>query len=134
MVLRRLGLFAALSSTTLAAGLTGGETYAYTRRTSAQSNVARSTSSGLVQDGVSFTIGSGDDGKVFHSPTDATTFKSHTLTGNWGLEAVAGKTLPVTVFTVEGNVTCDTLGDMVVDYLSRDDVFDEVSFLILSSL
>lgn len=132
MVLHRLALLAALSSTTLAAGLTGGETYASTRRTSAQSNVVRSTSAGLVQDGVSFTIGSGDDGKVFYSPT-ASSFKSHTLTGNWGLEAVAGKVFPVTVFTVGGNVTCDTLGDMVADYLSKDDVFDEVSLFSISS-
>lgn len=127
MVVHGLSSFLAYSSfvaTALATGLTGGEKYASTRRINTPR--ARSMSSGLVQDGLSFALGSGEDGKMFFSPIGAE-FTSYALAGNWGLSDYAGQTLPVTVFTVEGNVTCDALGHLVSGYLSKDDVFDEVT-------
>jgi hypothetical protein len=41
----------------------------------------------------------------------------------------AGKLLPVTVFEVDGEVTCDVLGSKVAEYASSDDVWDPVSTL-----
>jgi hypothetical protein len=129
MVLALLAFAALLVGSAHAVGLTGGEDFAYTRQTSASSLAGRAeavASGQLVQDGLSFSLGSGADGKRFVSPVGSQ-FTAHTLPALWGLEGHVGQTLPVTVMTVaDGNVTCDSVAGLVADYLSKDDVFDEV--------
>jgi hypothetical protein len=52
------------------------------------------------------------------------------LTEDWGLGDFKGQMMPVTVFTVEGEVTCDVLGKKVAGYAAADDVWDEVGVLL----
>ena len=132
MALTLLALTSSLAGSAYAAGLTGGEDFAFTRQTSSSSLAARAntpTFGQLVQDSLSFSLGHGEDGKRFISPVGSQ-FTAHTLPASWGLEGHVGQTLPVTVMTVDGNVTCDSVGGLVADFLARDDVFDEVRFLI----
>lgn len=106
--------------------LAGNENYARDARRSLERRSASKRSSGLAFDveSVSFEIGD----KQYLSPTGSL-FKSYSIPQDWGLEEYKGKTLPVTVFKVDGEVTCDVLGKAVEKYTSADDVWDEVSIL-----
>lgn len=75
---------------------------------------------------ITFSIGADDNVRQFLSPIGLT-HKNHTLKANWGLEGFVGETLAVSVITVNGEVTCDTLGSKISSYRSVDDVWDEVS-------
>lgn len=123
------GLFTTLS-TTLALTPAGNENYASQARAlrSSSQGALRSRSGPLKYEAtsVSFSVGEGDDVKDYLSPIGSM-YKSHTLASNWGLEGLKGSMMPVTVFNVEGEVTCSTLGGKVASFSSSDDVWDEVS-------
>lgn len=108
-------------------GLAGNENYARNaRRSLAQRSVTkRSSSLTFEPESVSFEIGD----KQYISPTGPI-YKSYSAAGDWGLDEYKGKTLPVTVFKVAGEVTCDVLGKAVERYRSSDDVWDEVNQVI----
>lgn len=119
--LTSIALAASISATALA-GRAGNENYAQTRilREAAKLQKRDGVQS-LQATGLTFSIGEGDDAKLYISPSGPS-HKSHTLTG-----AGAVGTVPITVINVDGDVTCDTLGNLVVDFQQNDDVWDEVS-------
>jgi hypothetical protein len=106
--------------------LAGNENYARNARRSLESKSINKRSSSLTfePESVSFEIGD----KQYISPTGSA-YKSYSVNADWGLDGYKGKTLPVTVFKVAGEVTCDVLGKAVEKYGTSDDVWDEVSFL-----
>ena len=106
--------------------LAGNENYARDARRSLTQRSVTKRSSGLSFDpeSVSFEVGN----KQYLSPTGAI-YKSYSAAADWGLDEYKGKSLPVTVFKVAGEVTCDVLGKAVEKYGSSDDVWDEVSFI-----
>lgn len=110
--------------TASSSGLAGNENYARNARRSLEkrSTAKRSSVLSFESESVSFEIGD----KQYLSPTGSA-FKSYAVAGNWGLDDYKGKTLPVTVFKVAGEVTCDVLGKAVEKYGQADDVWDEVS-------
>lgn len=120
-----IALAASLPMTALAAGLAGNEDYAKTRVL--RQNPAKLQKRDGVQEiqstGLTFSIGEGDDAKLYISPSGPS-HKLYTLEG-----ASSAGVAPVTVFNVEGDVSCDTLGDLVVSAQQGDDVWDEVSCL-----
>lgn len=123
------GLLTSLSAA-LASGPAGNENYA------AQTRALRAASLGSLKPrsgplkyqatSVSFTVGQGDEAKDYLSPIGES-YKSYTMLPKWGLEGFTGQMVPVTVFNVEGEVTCDILGDKLAACTSIDDVWDEVS-------
>jgi hypothetical protein len=129
MLTSLLTVIAALPAITASTSrLAGNENYARDARRSL-SLEKRSASPSKRSSGPSFDVESlsfemGD--KQYLSPTGAA-FKSYSVAADWGLEAYKGKTVPVTVFKVEGEVTCDVLGKAVEKYGTSDDVWDEVS-------
>lgn len=107
--------------------LAGNEGYAYAARQSlAQQSSAhkRSVTSGLAFQPASVSFAIGD--KQYLSPTGPQ-FRRHVAEAEWGLDAFAGQSLPVTVFDVEGEVTCDVLGRKLDKFRQADDVWDSVS-------
>lgn len=119
------GLLAA--SPALSAQLAGNEGYAYAARHSLTQRSAaskRSVTGGLDFKPASVSFSLGD--KQYLSPTGRQ-FKRHVVAGEWGLDAFAGQNLPVTVFDVEGEVTCDVLGSKLDKFQQADDVWDPVS-------
>jgi hypothetical protein len=121
-----------LLPTLLASGLAGNENYAVEARRSLSSGTAhrRATSAPSFEpESVTFAVGSGNSTKHYLSPTGSQ-FKSYTLQQEWGLDEYAGEMFLITVFQVEGQVTCDTLGDLVLAYENADDVWDQVSCVL----
>jgi hypothetical protein len=105
-------------------GLAGNENYARNARRSLEQRSASKRSTGLSfePESVSFEVAD----KQYLSPTGSA-FKSYSVAGDWGLDDFKGKTLPLTVFKVAGEVTCDVLGKAVEKYGQADDVWDQVS-------
>lgn len=109
-------------SATVFAGRAGNENYAQTRVLREAAKLHKRDGVQAIQaTGLTFSIGEGDDAKLYISPSGPL-HKSYTLSG-------AGSTsiLPVTVINVDGDVSCDTLGDLVLQFQQNDDVWDEVS-------
>lgn len=102
--------------------LAGNENYAQEARRSLRNAPQKRDGPTFAPAATSFSFGD----KEYISPTGPE-FKQYALDSDWGLDAYAGKTLPVTVFEVEGEVTCDVLGDKVKEYGTVDDVWDQVS-------
>jgi hypothetical protein len=102
----------------------GNENYARNARRSLQNRsvTKRSSSLSFEPESVAFEIGD----KQYLSPTGSV-YKSYSVAGDWGLDDYKGKTLPITVFKVAGDVTCDVLGKAVEKCGTSDDVWDEVS-------
>lgn len=115
-----LPLLALAESTPLA----GNEHYARDSRRLLRRSLDKrwSPSPSFGPESLSFDIG----GNQYLSPTGAQ-FKAYTLDEDWGLDGYKGHTVLATVFDVEGEVTCDTLGKSVSKYASTDDVWNEVS-------
>lgn len=113
-----------LLAATVRAQLAGNENYALEARASLHRVSASKRDEGVTfsPSSVSFAFGN----KTYLSPTGSQ-FKQYSLQSDWGLDSYAGKLLPVTVFDVEGEVTCDVLGDLVAEYMDADDVWDPVS-------
>jgi hypothetical protein len=105
--------------------LAGNENYARNARRSLENRSVTKRSAGLTFDPESVTFELGN--KQYLSPTGSK-FKSYSVDGDWGLDDLKGKSLPVTVFKVAGEVTCDVLGKAVEKYAAVDDVWDEVGF------
>lgn len=108
----------------------GNEQYASTSRSLLnRANLGRRADVGpldIAPSSITFSVGADDNVRQFLSPIGLT-HKNHTLKVNWGLEGFIGETLAVSVITVNGEVTCDTLGSKISSYMSMDDVWDEVS-------
>lgn len=124
-----LSVIAALPVITAgSSALAGNENYARNARRSLgkQSITKRSNSPTFEPESVSFEI----NGKQYISPTGLV-YKSYSAAADWGLDEYKGSTLPVTVFKVTGEVTCDVLGKAVEKYGTSDDVWDEVSSPLL---
>ncbi|KAK1923360.1 amidase signature enzyme [Papiliotrema laurentii] len=100
--------------------LAGNENYAQEARRSLRNAPQKRDGPTFAPAATSFSFGD----KEYISPTGPE-FKQYALDSDWGLDAYAGKTLPVTVFEVEGEVTCDVLGDKVKEYGTVDDVWDQ---------
>jgi hypothetical protein len=116
-----------LVSPVSAKGPAGNENYAAKARSLLKSSMIRRNpgiSSQVAS--VSFTVGQGDTAKDYLSPIGPR-HKSYTLTSDWGLDSLAATMMPVTVFTVEGEVTCDVLGVKLANFTGLDDVFDQVN-------
>ncbi|OCF30351.1 hypothetical protein I316_07995 [Kwoniella heveanensis BCC8398] len=116
----------ATASPALARGFVGNEDYAAQSRNLLRSSMARrdgGISSQVAS--VSFTLGQGDMAKDYLSPISSN-HKSYTVTSDWGLDSLVGVTTPVTVLTVDGEVTCDVLGKKVSEFMAVDDVFDTI--------
>lgn len=107
-------------------GLAGNENYARNARRSLEKRSVSKRSSGISFEPESISFEVSD--KQYLSPTGSA-FKSYSVAGDWGLEELKGKTLPLTVFKVAGEVTCDVLGQAVEKYGQVDDVWDEVSVI-----
>lgn len=105
-------------------GLAGNENYARDARRSLERQTVNKRSNGarFEPESVSFEI----NGKQYLSPTGSA-YRSYSAAADWGLDELKGKTLPVTVFKVAGEVTCDVLGKAVEKYGDSDDVWDAVS-------
>jgi len=124
-----IGLILCLGLTTsaLAKGPAGNENYAAHARSLLESSmVRRDTGMASQVASVSFTVGQGDSAKEYLSPIGPR-HKSYILSSDWGLDTLIASALPVTVFTVDGEVTCDVLGKKVAEFKALDDVFDQVS-------
>jgi len=123
MLTSLLSVIAALPVITAgSSALAGNENYARNaRRTLEKSVTKRSNSPTFEPESVSFEI----KGKQYISPTGSV-YKSYSTAADWGLDGYKGTTLPVTVFKVAGEVTCDVLGKAVERYGTSDDVWDEV--------
>ena len=103
--------------------LAGNENYAYEARNSLRRSTSkRAAATEFDPKAITFSVGD----KQFISPTGAE-FKTYNVKGNWGLESYAGKTIPITVIPVNGEVTCSLLQSKVDKYKEADDVWDEVS-------
>lgn len=143
MSLLRLALLASLTATTLAAGPAGNEDYQFQSRSrlrslstnnkfSARDNLAP-VSLSLDQTSYTFSVQDELEDKVYISPA-GDKFKKYTLAAN-GLASlrhdISASVMPMTVFEVTGQqqLTCDSMGKAVADYLATDDVWNEVSSL-----
>ncbi|KAK8843917.1 hypothetical protein IAR55_006709 [Kwoniella newhampshirensis] len=114
-----------LATASISAKFAGNEDYALSSRQLKTPAVkARSATVNYQSTAVSFTVGEGDDAKQYLSPIGSN-FKTHTLSPDWGLDGYKGQNMAVTVFNVEGEVTCDQLGQQVSAYKADDDVWDE---------
>jgi len=124
MLTSLLSVIAALPVITAgSSALAGNENYARNaRRTLEKSINKRSNGPTFEPESVSFEI----SGKQYISPTGLV-YKSYSAAADWGLDEYKGTILPVTVFKVAGEVTCDVLGKAVEKYGTSDDVWDEVS-------
>jgi hypothetical protein len=127
-----IALSSLLSSSTLAANLAGNEDYASTKVLRTRSSLKIKRTNEIVpahQSSISFTLG---EDETYLSPTGKD-YQSYTipLPGSSVSAWTAGDSpdlLLTTVLDVEGDqVSCDTLGDKVVDFQKRDDVWTEVS-------
>lgn len=128
MLTSLLSVIAALPVITAgSSALAGNENYARNARRTLekQSITKRSSGPSFEPESVSFEI----NGKQYISPTGSV-YKSYSAAADWGLDEYKGTTLPVTVFKVAGEVTCDVLGKAVEKYGSSDDVWDQVSPLL----
>jgi hypothetical protein len=115
--------------TQTSAQLAGNENYAEVARSllrGARMTTRSSTTYPLSSTAITFTVGEDDTTKHYLSPVGPK-FKRHTLVNDWGLEGSGGDAMLVTVFDVEGQVTCDSLGQQISSYASSDDVWDQVS-------
>jgi len=114
------------ASPALSAQLAGNEDYAYAARQSlahSPTTVKRGVTDLAFQPAsLAFTVGD----KQYLSPTGPQ-FKRYSIGAEWGLDAFAGQSLAVTVFEVEGEVTCDVLESKVDQFRQSDDVWDTVS-------
>ena len=136
----RLALVASLTASTLAAGPAGNEDYQFQARSrlrslsainkiSSRDNLAPVGIS-LEQTSYTFSIQDESEDKVFISPA-GDKFKKYSLSAN-GLASLKQDTsatvVPLTVFDVTGQkqLTCDSMGNAVAEYLASDDVWNEV--------
>ena len=105
------------------AQLAGNEDYALDARKALKKSLKRRDTPAITFEptSTSFTLGN----KTYISPTSSQ-FKQYALDTDWGLDSYRGQILPITVFDVQGEVTCDILGKQVEDY-ATDDVWDQVS-------
>ncbi|WVW82683.1 hypothetical protein I302_104694 [Kwoniella bestiolae CBS 10118] len=118
----------ALAGSAVARVPAGNEDYAAQSRSLRNSAINRRDASMTPQvASVSFTVGQSDATKDYLSPIGPN-HNCYSLTSDWGLDGLVGSAMPVTVFTVDGEVTCDVLGAKVSDFSAVDDVFDP-SFL-----
>lgn len=136
----RLALVASLTASTLAAGPAGNEDYQFQARSrlrslsainkiSSRDNLA-TVGISLEQTSYTFSIQDESEDKVFISPA-GDKFKKYSLSAN-GLASLKQDTsatvVPLTVFDVTGQkqLTCDSMGNAVAEYLASDDVWNEV--------
>jgi hypothetical protein len=111
-----------LTAVSVNAQLAGNENYAWEARQSLNVAHKRDNELSFSPSSTSFSIG----GKDYLSPTGSQ-FRQYILNSTWGLDGYGGTVLPVTVFEVEGEVTCSVLGDKVKEYGAVDDVWEQVS-------
>ncbi|KAJ9110281.1 hypothetical protein QFC19_001684 [Naganishia cerealis] len=138
----RLAVLSTLTASALASGPAGNENYQLHARSQLRSLsvlnnklTARDTFSpidlSLEQTSYTFKISDGTEDKVYISPAGEK-HKKYSLAVN-GLaslkqQAPSNTLVPVTVFDVgeQQQVTCDTMGNAVSEYLSSDDVWNEL--------
>ncbi|KAJ9114132.1 hypothetical protein QFC20_001648 [Naganishia adeliensis] len=135
----RLALVASLTASTLAAGPAGNEDYQFQARSrlrslsainkiSSRDNLAP-VSISLEQTSYTFSIQDESEDKVYISPA-GDKFKKYSLSAN-GLASLkednSATVVPLTVFDVTGQqqLTCDSMGNAVSEYLASDDVWNE---------
>jgi len=124
-------LYLALAGPAWAKAPAGNENYASESRSLLESSLARRDSVMSTQaTSATFTIGQGDETKNYLSPTGPK-HKSYSLSFEWGLDQLEASARPMTVFTVDGEVTCDILGKKLADFAAIDDVFDPVSEVVV---
>jgi hypothetical protein len=141
----RLALLSTLTVSALAASPAGNENYQAQARSQVRSLSALNKISArdnlspidisLEQTSYTFKIHDGTEDKVYLSPAGEK-HKKYSLAVN-GLASLKGQVssnvVPITVFDVGGQkgITCDSMGDAVAEYLSSDDVWNEVSLHLL---
>lgn len=107
--------------------LAGNENYAQDARQTLKNSVKKRSGTSFESQSITFSLGD----KPYLSPT-ASHFKSYSVPAQWGLDDFQGQTVPVTVISVEGEVTCDTLGKSVDTFSQVDDVWDQVGTIFAS--